>query len=197
MHSTINENSLSPQNRTPVYIPGRCGENEILYPGDQENDWVCDCRPAHVYHPASNGCFPLFTRAYCQEDEYVEIKPGSKLPQCTKNSCEKGLVPFEGRCVVLHKNNEGACPTIRYIRYVVGINESTLQLECISRAPVDHRKNINKRVETGDPDVVVTKEGYVEYLTATKGAIGSMASWNATRLEDAAGKKLQTASEQN
>ncbi|XP_065085947.1 uncharacterized protein LOC135707961 [Ochlerotatus camptorhynchus] len=171
-------------NRTPVYIPGRCGENEILYPGDQENDWVCDCRPAHVYHPISAGCFPLYTRAYCREDEYVEIKLGSKLPKCTKNICEKGHLPFNGLCVVLHKNNEGACPTVQHIRYVIGVNEVTLQLDCISRAPVDFKKIVKKRTEVDDPEIMVTKEGHVLVLTAVKGAVGSIAWLNATQLED-------------
>uniref|UniRef100_A0A8D8CPB3 (northern house mosquito) hypothetical protein n=1 Tax=Culex pipiens TaxID=7175 RepID=A0A8D8CPB3_CULPI len=43
--STI-ESKTNARNRTPVFIPDRCQENEILYPGDQESDWVCDCKPS-------------------------------------------------------------------------------------------------------------------------------------------------------
>lgn len=171
-------------NRTPIYIPGRCGENEILYPGDQENDWVCDCRPAHVYHPVSAGCFPLYTQAYCKEGQYVEIKPGSKLPTCTTNTCEKGLVPFNGQCVYLHKNNEGVCPTIQRIRHVVGVNEVTLQLDCISRAPLELTKILMRRNDYQDADIEVTKEGYILFRNVTRSPTGTLASINATQEEN-------------
>ncbi|XP_062564136.1 uncharacterized protein LOC134226987 [Armigeres subalbatus] len=169
------------RNRTPVYIPGKCGHNEILYPGDQATDWVCDCRPAHVYHPGSAGCFPLYTRAYCNEDEYVEIKPGSKLPQCTKNTCKDKLIPFNGTCVKLHNNNEGVCPMVNRIKYVVGVNEETLQLECISTAPVNlANRLIGNRYNSQDPNIIVKEDGSVEFMHAMRCAPGSAAEYNGT-----------------
>lgn len=33
------------QNKKPLFIPGRCAPNELLYPGDHKDDWVCDCKP--------------------------------------------------------------------------------------------------------------------------------------------------------
>ncbi|EAT32848.1 AAEL014914-PA [Aedes aegypti] len=164
------------KNRTAVFIPGKCGMNEILYPGDQDNDWVCDCRPAHVYHPGSNGCFPLYTRAYCAEDEFVEIKVGAKLPTCTKNPCQMGLVPFNGTCVKLHSNNDGVCPLIKHIKFVIAVNETTLQLECVSNAPVNLHRKVGNRYSQ-DPNVKLKEDGSVEFLRATKCAPGSAAEY--------------------
>lgn len=33
------------QNKKPVLTPIRCGANELLYPGDDIDDWMCDCKP--------------------------------------------------------------------------------------------------------------------------------------------------------
>ncbi|KXJ81421.1 uncharacterized protein LOC109402443 [Aedes albopictus] len=176
-----NPDRQNARNRTAVYIPGKCGMNEILYPGDQESDWVCDCRPAHVYHPGSGGCHPLYTRAYCAEDEYVEIKPGAKLPQCTKNICENGLVPFNnGTCVKLHSNNKGVCPQIDHVKFLVVVNETTLQLDCAAEGPVKLNWKVGNRYNQEHPNVKVMQDGRVEFLTATKCAPGSAAEFNGT-----------------
>lgn len=29
--------------RVPLYAPDKCPDNELLYPGNQEHDWICDC----------------------------------------------------------------------------------------------------------------------------------------------------------
>lgn len=36
------------QGRFPLYIPGLCPENQLLYPGDQKSDWICDCSPGKM-----------------------------------------------------------------------------------------------------------------------------------------------------
>ncbi|XP_055618157.1 uncharacterized protein LOC129763282 [Toxorhynchites rutilus septentrionalis] len=169
-------------NRTPIYIPGRCGNNEILYPGDQSSDWVCDCRPGHVYHPTSLGCHPLYTQGYCPMGEYVEILPGALIPRCTKNICTEKEVPFKGKCVILNRNNEGICPTILRIRHVVGVNEMSMQLDCIASAPIDLTRITTKRGDhpTASEQIVITKDGNVLFLTASKCAPGSAAQVNGT-----------------
>lgn len=123
------------QNRTPVFIPGKCSPNEILYPGDHDNDWVCDCKPGYVYSPREDSCFPLFERGFCQPGEYVDLARPSMLVQCTKNVCQgKGeLVPYQGQCVQLHRNNK-LCPTQGNVRLVIGVNVATLQLDCVRGA---------------------------------------------------------------
>lgn len=35
------------QDRQPVYMPATCPIGELLYPGDQKDDWICDCRPGN------------------------------------------------------------------------------------------------------------------------------------------------------
>ncbi|XP_055550159.1 uncharacterized protein LOC129732846 [Wyeomyia smithii] len=176
-----NPHGQNKHNRTPIYIPGYCGNNEILYPGDQLHDWVCDCRPGHVYHPASRGCFPLYTQAYCASGEYVEIPPGAKLPRCTKNPCKGQEIPFNGSCVVLNKNNKGACPTIDRIRYVVAVNETTLQLSCILHGPIDLVRVTSQRGDIENiGDYVPLEDGKVLFTAAVKCAPGSGAVLNNT-----------------
>lgn len=38
------------QNKTPVYVANVCKPGEILYPGDQFDDWVCDCKPGKLFY---------------------------------------------------------------------------------------------------------------------------------------------------
>lgn len=38
------------QERVPLYAPNICPENQLLYPGYQEHDWVCDCGPSKYLH---------------------------------------------------------------------------------------------------------------------------------------------------
>ncbi|XP_055595734.1 uncharacterized protein LOC129746138 isoform X2 [Uranotaenia lowii] len=161
-------------NRTPIFIPGRCGKNEILYPGDQADDWVCDCRPAHVYYPADSACHPLYTQAYCPADHYVEIPAGEKLARCTKNNCEdKKKIPFRSNCVFLNRNNDKICPIVQRIKYVVGVNDITLQLDCISSAPLNLTRIPEKRFS--DDSIELTADGKVLFLKAVPCALGSKA----------------------
>uniref|UniRef100_A0A182NRT6 DUF4789 domain-containing protein n=1 Tax=Anopheles dirus TaxID=7168 RepID=A0A182NRT6_9DIPT len=119
------------RNRTPVFIPGKCSTNEILYPGDHDNDWVCDCRPGYVYSPQEDTCYPLFERGFCQQGEYVDLARPSMIVKCTKNVCtKKGDVPYKDQCVQLHRNNF-LCPKQGNVRLVIGVNVNTLQLDCV------------------------------------------------------------------
>ncbi|XP_058839949.1 uncharacterized protein LOC131695461 [Topomyia yanbarensis] len=177
-----NPSRINTEGRAPIYIPNHCGENEILYPGDRGNDWVCDCRPAHVYHPATRSCFPLYTKAYCESGQYVEIPSGAKLPQCTDNICKEREVPYNGKCVLLNKNNEGTCPTVQRIRYVIGVNETTLQLGCIAHGPIDLKRATSQRGDytTIGEQTILTNEGTILFLAAVKCAPGSAARFNGT-----------------
>lgn len=42
------------QGKKPV--AGTCEQNEYLYPGDQKDDWVCDCKPG-MYTTNDQFCF--------------------------------------------------------------------------------------------------------------------------------------------
>ncbi|KFB38763.1 hypothetical protein ZHAS_00006164 [Anopheles sinensis] len=127
----IKEYLQNAHNRTPVFIPGKCSPNEILYPGDHADDWVCDCRPGYVYYPNNDSCYALFTKGFCQPGEYVDLERPSMLVKCTQNTCTDGKkVPFRGQCVELNRHDK-ACPVVKRKRFVVGVNTTTLQLDCV------------------------------------------------------------------
>uniref|UniRef100_A0AAG5CY12 DUF4789 domain-containing protein n=1 Tax=Anopheles atroparvus TaxID=41427 RepID=A0AAG5CY12_ANOAO len=106
--------------------------NEILYPGDHDSDWVCDCKPGFVYYPKHDACYDLYTQGFCQAGEYVDLERPSMLVKCTNNTCaEANKVPFRGRCVVLGRHDSEVCPKVKRIRYIVGVNTTTLELDCI------------------------------------------------------------------
>uniref|UniRef100_A0A4Y0BQT8 DUF4789 domain-containing protein n=1 Tax=Anopheles funestus TaxID=62324 RepID=A0A4Y0BQT8_ANOFN len=128
------ESKQNARNRTPLYIPKQCAENEILYPGDHENDWVCDCKPTYVYHPHQQKCYQMYTKGYCPSGQIIYIEPNGKTPVCVPNNCPDGEVYFIDVCAKLneeHKRCEHA-----NIRMVVGINETTHKLECVNISDV-------------------------------------------------------------
>uniref|UniRef100_A0A182Y3T2 DUF4789 domain-containing protein n=1 Tax=Anopheles stephensi TaxID=30069 RepID=A0A182Y3T2_ANOST len=141
------------RNRTPVYIPGKCSTNEILYPGDHDNDWVCDCRPGYVYAPALESCYPLFQQGFCQPGEYVDLARPSMIVRCTRNVCSgKNEVPYKGQCVQLHRNNR-MCKIEKRISWVIGVNITTLELDCIKgttemlELTVNNRNDVDQQQE--------------------------------------------------
>lgn len=46
------------KDKGPVYLPSRCKIGELFYPGDQSDDWVCDCTPGNIQ------CFQFFFSYY-------------------------------------------------------------------------------------------------------------------------------------
>lgn len=120
------------KNRQPLYFPGRCSENELLYPGDQKDDWVCDCVPGHLFHPDTDKCYGMYTRGPCPNRQYLILPEGKSIPECENNPCT-GLnrVPFRGVCHTLNK--AGPC---RYpeLSYVVGVNVTNLKLDCVKQS---------------------------------------------------------------
>ncbi|XP_055550173.1 fibrillin-2-like [Wyeomyia smithii] len=132
--STI-DSMLNARNRTPVYIPEKCLENEILYPGDQDSDWVCDCKPTYVFHPPTRKCYEMYTQGYCENGFMIKLALNAKKPECIPNSCvsddpKVSMVMFKGTCVVLN-NYDPRCE-IGQLKRFVGVNETTHELECIN-----------------------------------------------------------------
>lgn len=144
------------QQKNPIYLPGKCPAGELLYPGDQSDDWICDCRPGmlscllhtksalvhkfelnliefsvgYIYDPMYDRCFATYTRGPCNYGRYIILPPNSVLPECVINSCIKeNLVPFRGTCFRL--NSSGPCP-LPELGTVIGVNSTTLELVCIS-----------------------------------------------------------------
>ncbi|XP_052867349.1 uncharacterized protein LOC128273427 [Anopheles cruzii] len=128
------ESKQNARNRTPIFIPGGCAEDEILYPGDHNNDWVCDCKPTYIYHPKSHRCYQLYTQGSCEPGKIMYLEPNGKYPTCIPNHCPDGQIRFQNMCVVL--NQEHKICQIAGINLVVGINEKTHQLECVNISDV-------------------------------------------------------------
>uniref|UniRef100_A0A182M0N7 DUF4789 domain-containing protein n=1 Tax=Anopheles culicifacies TaxID=139723 RepID=A0A182M0N7_9DIPT len=147
------------RNRTPVYIPGKCSTNEILYPGDHESDWVCDCRPGYVYAPLQDSCFPLFQQGFCQPGEYVGLARPSTIVKCIQNICNgKNEVPYMGGCVKLHQNN-GKCKIEKNISWVIAVNITTLELDCVKGTTDMLEVRVNNRaMEDEDEELSVNTE---------------------------------------
>lgn len=67
------------------------------------------------------------------ENEFLMISAGQYIPDCIPNRCKTdGLVTFKNSCHTLNK--PGPCP-FSELTYVVSINSTTLELECIQENP--------------------------------------------------------------
>lgn len=131
----------------PVFIPNRCGDNELLYPGDYKDDWVCDCRPGYIYHPTTSACYSPFRQGPCPRKTYLYLPEGEYIPQCQKNTCDlDGMVSFHGSCHVL--GMAGPCKSAA-LAYVVAVNQTTMQLQCIASQKF-HTTNLASRFGEDD-----------------------------------------------
>ncbi|XP_053698232.1 uncharacterized protein LOC128745226 [Sabethes cyaneus] len=129
------ESMRNARNRTPVYIPNKCLENEILYPGDQESDWVCDCKPTYVYHPPTRKCYEMYTQGYCENGFMIYLAQGAKKPECIRNDCYRpdpkiSWVMYNGTCVQLNEYHRGC--DVGKLKQFVGVNETTHELDCMN-----------------------------------------------------------------
>nr|XP_014099662.2 uncharacterized protein LOC106624452 [Bactrocera oleae] len=115
--------------RIPHYSPSRCKSNELLYPGDHDDDWICDCAPAALYYPDSDSCHSAFRRGPCEAEYMLVLAPNAVLPQCIKNTCKvDGLVKINNVCYEI--GSSGPCQNA-HLSYVLGVNTTTLLLDCI------------------------------------------------------------------
>ncbi|EFN86542.1 hypothetical protein EAI_04380 [Harpegnathos saltator] len=116
--------------RIPVSIPNECPKNMLLYPGDGiKSAWVCDCRSRFVYFPMNDSCHEVYRQGPCPVYQYVVLPEGEAVPRCETNPCFiDGAVPFNGTCHLLG-SADGPCGSDA----VLGVNETTFQLECISK----------------------------------------------------------------
>uniref|UniRef100_A0A034V0U3 DUF4789 domain-containing protein n=1 Tax=Bactrocera dorsalis TaxID=27457 RepID=A0A034V0U3_BACDO len=115
--------------RIPHYSPSRCKSNELLYPGDHADDWICDCAPGALYYPDSDSCHPAFRRGPCEAEHMLILARNAVLPQCIKNDCKvDGLVKINNVCYQI--GGSAPCPNAQ-LSYVLGVNTTTLMLDCI------------------------------------------------------------------
>lgn len=117
--------------RIPVHIPGRCPENQLLYPGDQKTDWVCDCGPGYIYYPPREGCFLAYRQGPCNESQHLILPKGKVIPECVDNPCKTDrFVRYQNKCYELDKSG-GPCKPASEGGGIFGVNTKTLALECL------------------------------------------------------------------
>jgi len=117
--------------RVPLYIPGRCPPNQLLYPGDQEHDYVCDCGPGFIYYPPKDGCFKAYRKGPCEANQYLILPKDKVIPVCINNPCRPdGFVQYQGKCYELEKAG-GPCKPASEGGGVFSVNATTLALECL------------------------------------------------------------------
>jgi len=126
---SANKDNQNAQNKQPIVSSLRCMEEELLYPGDQNNDWVCDCKPAYLYVPQQARCFQAYRQGPCATGKYLTLPPNSAIPICESNVCNRdGQVRFNGRCYAL--GTTGPCG-LGELSSVIGVNETSLLVQCI------------------------------------------------------------------
>lgn len=119
--------------RIPLYIPGKCQPNQLLYPGDQKTDWICDCKPGYLYYAPMDGCYEAFRQGPCAINEYLTLPSGEFNPKCTVNPCKTdGYALYNNTCHQLNKPG-GPC-NLQKGDGVFGVDSSTLSLGCIKGA---------------------------------------------------------------
>ncbi|KAF5295361.1 hypothetical protein FQR65_LT01551 [Abscondita terminalis] len=117
--------------RIPLLIPGACPPNQLLFPGDQQHDWICDCGPGYIYYPPKDGCFSAYKRGPCEEEQYLILPPKKVIPECRSNPCKTdGFVRFNGKCYELGKTG-GPCKPASEGGGELGVNATTLELQCL------------------------------------------------------------------
>ncbi|KAK0182841.1 hypothetical protein PV327_000935 [Microctonus hyperodae] len=126
--SHLSGNNAIITERIPVYIPQKCPENMLLYPGGGiKSAWVCDCRPRFLYFPLNNTCHEAYRQGPCNDGEYVILPVGEVIPKCVINPCrEDGLVRYNGICYNLRMKGGPCGPD-----GVLGVNGNTFQVQCI------------------------------------------------------------------
>ncbi|XP_026734664.1 uncharacterized protein LOC113498730 isoform X1 [Trichoplusia ni] len=124
-------NLVNKDNRQPVFLPAMCPENELYYPGDQKDDWICDCRPAYLFHPKSDSCWPAYRKGPCEDGHYLVLKSDSAIPVCERNPCSvDSYVLFNGRCERLA--DPVPCRHLWPIPATLAVNSTTLAIGCRS-----------------------------------------------------------------
>lgn len=170
--------------KMPLFVPTKCGENELLYPGDYNNDWVCDCKPGllishpakynlkqwtylnvvycssfsgFLFYPATSKCYGPYYQGPCQPGSMLILKPNSYIPECAVNPCRigDGYVRFRNGCHKLETPGPCAQPELSI---VLSVNVSNLQLDCVKIGAPSTPGPLADRFGGDDDDVVVPAE---------------------------------------
>ncbi|XP_063367712.1 uncharacterized protein LOC134656122 [Cydia amplana] len=118
------------ENREPVFLPSMCPVDQLYYPGDQKDDWICDCRPAYLYHPATDRCWPAYRRGPCKEKEYLMLPSNTYIPACVPNPClVDSYVPWNRKCQQIGLTTP--CAHLYPNSAALGVNATTLHIDCV------------------------------------------------------------------
>lgn len=109
----------------------KCAENEIAYPADHHDDYVCDCKPGYLYDPGTRRCHAAQRQGPCARDHVLVLTPGSHVPVCLRNPCRQGdgYVLLNTGCFRL--GTAGPC-TQPELGFRVAIDVTTLKPACVS-----------------------------------------------------------------
>ncbi|XP_017873354.1 PREDICTED: uncharacterized protein LOC108620863 [Drosophila arizonae] len=129
----IDKQKSNLEGRKPLYSPARCARYQLLYPGDQLNDWICDCAPAALYHPESDACYPAYRQGPCNDSQILVLYKEKVIPECVNNPCRQdGHFLIRDTCFEFGSMNQSKnpCPKKEYT-YVLGVNPRTLMVDCV------------------------------------------------------------------
>ncbi|BFF92757.1 uncharacterized protein DMAD_10742 [Drosophila madeirensis] len=119
--------------RKPLYSPARCPRHQLLYPGDQQLDWVCDCAPATLYYPETDACYPAYRQGPCELGQMLVLYKEKIIPECVRNPCNTdGHFMIRDTCYEFGntKHEGNPCPFKEYT-YVLGVNPINLMVDCV------------------------------------------------------------------
>ncbi|XP_052744015.1 uncharacterized protein LOC112044277 isoform X2 [Bicyclus anynana] len=134
---------VNKQNRMPVYLPAKCPENELYYPGDQTDDWICDCRPGFLFHPDTDKCWLAYQQGPCPEEQYLTLPKDSMIPVCVPNPCKTySMVPWKGQC---EKLGSSVCGDT-FPAKVLWVNATTSTIDCV-KIHINNRFSIDLEIE--------------------------------------------------
>ncbi|CAG9759760.1 unnamed protein product [Ceutorhynchus assimilis] len=114
----------------PLFVPGRCAENELLYPAEANDEWICDCGPGFIYHSEKDTCFAALRQGPCNIGQHLILKSSQSVPECAQNPCQDGFARYEDKCYELGTPN-GPCLPILQGGGIFDVNVSTLRAECL------------------------------------------------------------------
>lgn len=92
--------------------------------GDNDRDWVCDCKPTYLYYPPKSACYRVYSKGPCKDK--LILTPGPRaVPVCRKSVCPEPQVQFNGTCATLKDAN-----VCKPRGGTLKINAKTLVVEC-------------------------------------------------------------------
>ena len=122
------------------------------------------CSIGFLYYSKKEACYASHSQGPCKSGEHFHLPENNtkRAAICSKSSCEGRKVMFKGQCVELNKKNDELCPQYKNSNGVVGINQKTMEVDCIPLNKVDialeklyHEHKKRKNNNTFDKETAV------------------------------------------